>query len=406
MPCSTPGVLDVVVGVNHHRFDPAQHRIVSAASCTTNCFAPVVKVIHEGIGIRHGSLTTIHSLTNTQVIVDAPHKDLRRARACGSSLIPTSTGSATAIAEIFPELKGRLNGHAVRVPLTNASLTDCVFEVERATDAAEVNQLLKAAAEGELKGILGYEERPLVSIDYRTDPRSSIIDALSTMVVNGTQVKIYAWYDNEWGYANRTVELARLVGSGAEQRDGQRDYARAAASAFAPRDASGAPQMILAEAGTGIGKTLGYLAPAALWAREAQGTVWVATFTKALQRQLDAETARVWPDPAERRAKVVVRKGRENYLCLLNLEDAVQGGFGGRAAVFARLAREESVEPRIGQTTQQPSHALHLPRYDAVARLRRDGLDAFSRFSRRPRGQAFDAQGKCRTTAFWFPAIV
>ena len=211
-PVKSPGVLDVVVGVNHHRFDPAQHRIVSAASCTTNCFAPVVKVIHEGIGIRHGSLTTIHSLTNTQVIVDAPHKDLRRARACGSSLIPTSTGSATAIAEIFPELKGRLNGHAVRVPLTNASLTDCVFEVERATTVEEVNALLKTAADGVLAGILGYETRPLVSIDYRTDPRSSIVDALSTLVINGTQVKLYAWYDNEWGYVNRTAELVHLVG--------------------------------------------------------------------------------------------------------------------------------------------------------------------------------------------------
>lgn len=211
-PVKSPGVLDVVVGVNHHRFDPAQHRIVSAASCTTNCFAPVVKVIHEGIGIRHGSLTTIHSLTNTQVIVDAPHKDLRRARACGSSLIPTSTGSATAIAEIFPELKGRLNGHAVRVPLTNASLTDCVFEVERATTVEEVNALLKTAADGMLAGILGYETRPLVSIDYRTDPRSSIVDALSTLVINGTQVKLYAWYDNEWGYVNRTAELVHLVG--------------------------------------------------------------------------------------------------------------------------------------------------------------------------------------------------
>nr|WP_298154858.1 ArsJ-associated glyceraldehyde-3-phosphate dehydrogenase [uncultured Pseudoxanthomonas sp.] len=211
-PVKSPGVLDVVVGVNHHRFDPTRHRIVSAASCTTNCFAPVVKVIHEGIGIRHGSLTTIHSLTNTQVIVDAPHKDLRRARACGSSLIPTSTGSATAIAEIFPELKGRLNGHAVRVPLTNASLTDCVLEVERATTVEEVNALLKTAADGELAGILGYETRPLVSIDYRTDPRSSIVDALSTLVINGTQVKLYAWYDNEWGYVNRTAELVQLVG--------------------------------------------------------------------------------------------------------------------------------------------------------------------------------------------------
>ncbi len=211
-PVKSAGALDIVMGVNHQRFDPALHRIVSAASCTTNCFAPVVKVIHEKIGIRHGSLTTIHSLTNTQVIVDAPHKDLRRARSCGSSLIPTSTGSATAIAEIFPELKGRLNGHAVRVPLTNASLTDCVFEVERPTTVEEVNAFLKAAADGELAGVLGYEARPLVSIDYQTDPRSSIIDALSTMVINGTQVKLYAWYDNEWGYVNRTAELVQLVG--------------------------------------------------------------------------------------------------------------------------------------------------------------------------------------------------
>jgi glyceraldehyde 3-phosphate dehydrogenase len=211
-PVKEPGALNIVMGVNHQQFKPDQHRIVTAASCTTNCLAPVVKVIHEKLGIRHGSITTIHDLTNTQSILDQPHKDLRRARASGMSLIPTSTGSATAIAEIFPELRGRLNGHAVRVPLANASLTDCVFEVERATTAEEVNRLLKDAAEHELKDILGFEERPLVSIDYRTDPRSSIIDGLSTMVINGTQVKLYAWYDNEWGYANRTVELARMVG--------------------------------------------------------------------------------------------------------------------------------------------------------------------------------------------------
>jgi glyceraldehyde 3-phosphate dehydrogenase len=211
-PVKEAGVLNVVMGVNQQLYNKEQHRIVTAASCTTNCLAPVVKVIHESLGIKHGAITTIHDLTNTQSILDTPHKDLRRARACGASLIPTTTGSATAITEIFPDLKGRLNGHAVRVPLTNASLTDCVFEVERATTAEEVNQLLKAAADGALKGILGYEERPLVSVDYKTDPRSSVIDALSTMVVNGTQVKIYAWYDNEWGYANRTVELAKLVG--------------------------------------------------------------------------------------------------------------------------------------------------------------------------------------------------
>lgn len=211
-PVKEPGVLNVVMGVNDSLFNPERHPIVTAASCTTNCLAPVVKVIHEKLGIRHGSITTIHDLTNTQSIIDQPHKDLRRARASSLSLIPTTTGSATAITEIFPELKGRLNGHAVRVPLANASLTDCVFEVQRATTAEEVNQLLRDAANGELQGILGYEQRPLVSIDYKTDPRSSIIDALSTMVINDTQVKIYAWYDNEWGYSCRTAELARKVG--------------------------------------------------------------------------------------------------------------------------------------------------------------------------------------------------
>ena len=211
-PVKEAGVLNVVMGVNDHLFDPQQHRIVTAASCTTNCLAPIVKVIHESIGIRHGSITTIHDLTNTQTILDAPHKDLRRARACGMSLIPTTTGSATAITEIFPELKGRLNGHAVRVPLANASLTDCVFELETATTIDEVNALFAQAALGELKGILGYETRPLVSIDYRSDPRSSIVDADFTMVINGTQLKIFAWYDNEWGYANRTAELVRKVG--------------------------------------------------------------------------------------------------------------------------------------------------------------------------------------------------
>ena len=207
-PVKEEGVLNVVMGVNDAAYDPALHRIVTAASCTTNCLAPVVKVIHEALGIKHGSITTIHDLTNTQSILDTPHKDLRRARASGLNLIPTTTGSATAITHIFPELKGKLNGHAVRVPLANASLTDCVFEVARPTTADEVNSMLQAAANGPLKGILGYEERPLVSSDYKTDPRSSIIDALSTMVVNGTQVKVYAWYDNEWGYANRTFELA------------------------------------------------------------------------------------------------------------------------------------------------------------------------------------------------------
>ncbi|HMP90869.1 MAG TPA: ArsJ-associated glyceraldehyde-3-phosphate dehydrogenase [Kiritimatiellia bacterium] len=203
--------LNIVMGINHQLFDPSRHKIITAASCTTNCLAPVVKVVREGLGIRHGVITTIHDMTNTQTIIDAPHKDLRRARAASLSLIPTSTGSATAITMIYPDLKGKLNGIAVRVPLLNASMTDCVFEVERATTADEVNALLKYASENELKGILGYEERPLVSIDYRTDPRSAIIDALSTMVVDGTQVKILAWYDNEWGYVNRMVELAAYV---------------------------------------------------------------------------------------------------------------------------------------------------------------------------------------------------
>lgn len=204
---------NIVYGVNNATYDPARHSIVTAASCTTNCLAPVVKVIHENLGIKHGSITTIHDVTNTQTIVDRPAKDLRRARSALNSLIPTTTGSATAITLIYPELKGRLNGHAVRVPLLNASLTDCVFEVERATTVEEVNALFEKAAQGDLKGILGYETRPLVSTDYVNDARSSIVDAPSTMVINGTQVKIYAWYDNEWGYANRLVDVARMVGA-------------------------------------------------------------------------------------------------------------------------------------------------------------------------------------------------
>jgi glyceraldehyde 3-phosphate dehydrogenase len=203
--------LNIVMGINDHLYDPSEHHLLTAASCTTNCLAPVVKVINEGLGIKHGVITTIHDNTNTQTIVDAPHKDLRRARATSLSLIPTTTGSATAIGLIYPELNGKLNGLAVRVPLLNASLTDCVFEVARSTTVAEVNELFKTASESSLQGILGYEERPLVSIDYKDDPRSAIIDALSTMVVNETQVKILAWYDNEWGYANRMVELARKV---------------------------------------------------------------------------------------------------------------------------------------------------------------------------------------------------
>ena len=211
-PVKDGGAVNLVYGVNHDIYNPGKHRIITAASCTTNCLAPVVKVLHEAIGIRHGSITTIHDVTNTQTIVDRPAKDLRRARSALNSLIPTTTGSATAITLIYPELKGRLNGHAVRVPLLNASITDCVFEMERATTEDEVNALFRAAAEGPLKGILGYEERPLVSADYTNDTRSSIVDAPSTMVVNGTQVKVYAWYDNEMGYAHRLVDVAQMVG--------------------------------------------------------------------------------------------------------------------------------------------------------------------------------------------------
>ena len=213
-PVKDGNAANIVMGVNHDRYDPAGHRIVTAASCTTNCLAPVVKVIHENLGIKHGSITTIHDVTNTQTIVDRPAKDLRRARSALNSLIPTTTGSATAITLIYPELAGKLNGHAVRVPLLNASLTDCVFEVARETSTEEVNTLFEAAAaEGPLTGILGYEIRPLVSTDYTNDPRSAIVDAPSTMVVNGTQVKIYAWYDNEWGYANRLADVALMVGA-------------------------------------------------------------------------------------------------------------------------------------------------------------------------------------------------
>ncbi len=205
------GPLNVVMGVNEDLYDPSRHPIVTAASCTTNCLAPVVKPIHEGLGIVHGVITTIHDVTNTQVIVDAPHKDLRRARSALTSLVPTTTGSATAIGLIYPDLAGKLDGHAVRVPLLNASLTDCVFEVARPTSVAEVNGLLEAAADGQLNGILGVEHRPLVSVDYRSDPRSSVVDALSTLVVDGTSVKIFAWYDNEMGYACRLVELTAKV---------------------------------------------------------------------------------------------------------------------------------------------------------------------------------------------------
>ena len=200
--------LNIVFGINHHLYDPSRHRLITAASCTTNCLAPLVQVVHESFGIRHGSITTLHDVTNTQVVIDSFKSDLRRSRSCLQSLIPTTTGSAKAIGMIFPELLGKLNGHAVRVPLLNASLTDAVFELERSVSVEEVNAAFSAAAAGPLQGILGVETRPLVSVDYLNDSRSSIVDAPSTMVVNGTQLKVFAWYDNEWGYSCRMADLA------------------------------------------------------------------------------------------------------------------------------------------------------------------------------------------------------
>ena len=210
-PINNDDIVNIAYGVNHNIYKPEKHDIITAASCTTNCIAPVIKVLHENIGINHGSITTIHNLTNSQTLVDIPHKDLRRGRSAINNLIPTTTGSAKAISLIYPELKGRLNGHAVRVPILNSSITDCVFEMKASTNTEQINSLFKSASEHELKGILGYEERPLVSSDFVNDPRSCIIDSLSTMVVNETQVKVYAWYDNEWGYANRLVDIVGMV---------------------------------------------------------------------------------------------------------------------------------------------------------------------------------------------------
>ena len=210
-PINEDNIVNIAYGVNHNIYKPKEHNIITGASCTTNCIAPIIKVLHENIGINHGSITTIHNLTNSQTLVDIPHNDLRRGRSAINNLIPTTTGSAKAISLIYPELKGRLNGHAVRVPILNSSLTDCVFEMKSSTNKDQINNLLKLASENELKNILGYEERPLVSTDFINDPRSSVIDSLSTMVVNDTQVKIYAWYDNEWGYANRLVDIVNMV---------------------------------------------------------------------------------------------------------------------------------------------------------------------------------------------------
>lgn len=213
-PVKTEGALNLVYGVNHDLYEPDRHHLLTAASCTTNCLAPVVKVIHENLGIHHGSITTLHNVTNTQVMVDAPHKDLRRARSGLNAMIPTTTGSATAITMIYPELTGKLNGHAVRVPSLSGSLTDCVFELDKATTTDVVNGLLKEAASGELAGILGFEERPLVSSDFVGNPLSGIVDGLSTLVVDDTHLKIYAWYDNEWGYVNRMMDIVRMIDKG------------------------------------------------------------------------------------------------------------------------------------------------------------------------------------------------
>ncbi len=211
-PVKSPEVPNLVMGVNDKTYDPQQHRIVSAASCTTNCLAPIVDVVHHRFGLRHGSITTIHAPTASQNVMDNFHKDWRRGRAVGPNLIPTTTGSAAAITEIFPELKGRIDGMAVRVPMANASLTDCVFELDEAAGVEAVNTALREAADGRLAGILGYEERPLVSVDFVDDTRSAVVDMLSTMVVDQRHVKILAWYDNEVGYANRLMELACKVG--------------------------------------------------------------------------------------------------------------------------------------------------------------------------------------------------
>lgn len=203
--------ITIVMGVNHDKYDPSNHHIISNASCTTNCLAPFAKVLHEKFGIVKGLMTTVHSYTNDQKILDAPHSDLRRARAAAESMIPTTTGAAKAVALVLPELKGKLNGFALRVPTPTVSCTDLVAEVSRNVTVEEVNAAFKEASETTLKGILGYEEAPLVSMDYRQDKRSSIIDAPCTMVIEGNMVKVVSWYDNEWGYSNRLADLTQMV---------------------------------------------------------------------------------------------------------------------------------------------------------------------------------------------------
>ena len=212
-PIKEKEVANLVYGINHEAYNPKTHKVITAASCTTNCLAPIIEVIHNNVGIIHGSITTIHNTTNSQTLVDRPGKDLRRSRSSLNSLIPTTTGSASAIALIYPDLKGKLNGHAVRVPLLNSSLTDCVFEVKRDTSKLEANNLFKEASESYLKDILGYEEAQLVSADYVNDDRSAVVDASSTMVINKRQLKVYAWYDHEIAYAKRMVDIFEFVSS-------------------------------------------------------------------------------------------------------------------------------------------------------------------------------------------------
>ncbi|MEW9106104.1 type I glyceraldehyde-3-phosphate dehydrogenase [Paenibacillus sp.] len=203
--------ITIVMGVNEDKYDAANHTIISNASCTTNCLAPFAKVLHEKFGIVKGMMNTIHSYTNDQNVLDLPHKDLRRARAAAENIIPTTTGAAKAVSLVLPELKGKLNGMSMRVPTPNVSVTDLVVELEKDVTVEEVNAALKEAAEGPLKGILNYSEEPLVSSDYNGDPASSTIDALTTMVIGGNLVKVVSWYDNEWGYSNRVVDLAAFI---------------------------------------------------------------------------------------------------------------------------------------------------------------------------------------------------
>ena len=203
--------ITIVMGVNEDKYDPANHHVISNASCTTNCLAPFAKVLHDKFGIKKGLMTTVHSYTNDQRILDLPHRDLRRARAAALSIIPTTTGAARAVALVLPELKGKLNGFAMRVPTPTVSVVDLVAELEKPTTAEEINAAMKEAAEGPMKGILGYEEEPLVSIDFKGDSRSSIVDGLSTMVIDGNMAKVVSWYDNEWGYSCRIIDLIDYI---------------------------------------------------------------------------------------------------------------------------------------------------------------------------------------------------